>query len=85
MLINSKLKQWLILLLIIVAIIVLIFFFFKGVNKPIISGEPNITSNECSSKDGEIVNTLGGKGCKSQEAFLGTVKGMDCPCVCCKK
>lgn len=51
----------------------------------ITNGEPYITSNECVSKEGTIVNTLGGEGCKSRDTFLGTVTGLKCPCVCCKE
>lgn len=45
---------------------------------------PLLTGNECAQRGGQIVNTLGGQGCPSPEAFLGTVTGMRCPCVCCR-
>ncbi len=47
--------------------------------------EPEITSDECSKLGGEIINTLNYGSCCSQDNFLGTVSGMKCPCICCKK
>jgi hypothetical protein len=47
--------------------------------------EPEITSDECIKLGGEIINTLNYGSCCSEVDFLGTVTGMECPCVCCKK
>jgi len=55
--------------------------------KPVNNQE--LTSDECVAKGGEVINTLNGEGpgktCTSQEAFLGTVTGLRCPCICCRK
>ena len=76
--------KWLIVVIIIMIIVFVIILFVT--NKPkITNGELNITGHECASKGGTIINTLGGDGCKSQDAYLGNVIEMDCPCVCCKK
>jgi len=43
-----------------------------------------IDGDECAEFGGEIVNTLSQADCGSKE-YLGEVKGMRCPCICCKK
>lgn len=48
------------------------------------SGKRTLTSEECVARGGHIINTLGGDGCKTSDAFLGEVVGLRCPCVCCK-
>lgn len=32
-----------------------------------------------------MINTLEQKGCEPESGYLGTVKGVRCPCICCKK
>jgi hypothetical protein len=45
-----------------------------------------ITAEACASAGGSVVNTLGSGSeyCPQGRQQLGTVEGMDCPCVCCK-
>ena len=58
-------------------------------NPPSWPNEPTmtaITAEACASAGGSVVNTLGSGSeyCPQGRQQLGTVEGMDCPCVCCK-
>ncbi|MEA3230004.1 MAG: hypothetical protein U9P44_03740 [archaeon] len=43
----------------------------------------SLTLQECESKGGRVVNTLG-ETCTDDEKNIGDVKGLFCPCICCK-
>jgi hypothetical protein len=50
-----------------------------------VKSQDTITADQCASLGGEIINTLTQKSCEKESGFLGTVAGMRCPCMCCKK
>ena len=82
-------KKWVKILLITLALLIIlcIIFSFYHVSYPNIPNmaqygqSPNINSTECSDQGGEIKSL----GCKNYNDFLGTVTGVKCKCVCCKK
>ncbi len=74
-----------VLILIIVAITIILLLSANQPQSEIDAGQSGITPDECTSKGGEIVNTLDGASCKSQNDFFGNVVGLKCPCICCRK
>jgi hypothetical protein len=48
--------------------------------------QQSMTSDECTARGGEIINTLSENGtCETPGDNLGDVAGLKCPCICCKK
>ena len=47
--------------------------------------EKMIDTTQCEQLGGEIINTLTQKNCEPPDSYLGTVSGVRCPCICCKK
>lgn len=73
---NRKIKKE---VTIIIVILLLILCAFLLLNKQNLNN-PRVVE-DC---NGRIVNTLNGQSCFSNETNLGEIKGLECPCICCK-
>ena len=77
-------KNWIkiTLILLIVLFVTLTIYYYSSLQVVNLYGQsPNITTTQCIEMDGTIESL----GCKSESDFLGTVMGVKCMCVCCKK
>ncbi|MCC6759078.1 MAG: hypothetical protein IT395_05605 [Candidatus Omnitrophica bacterium] len=64
-------------------IIILLLLLFSAT--PSFAEPQTITTTQCAELGGEIINTLEQKGCEPPSGYLGTVTGVRCPCICCKR
>ena len=78
-------KEIVIILVLILIAVGVYFLFFKTFSCVEYGNSPEITTEECIELGGEIINTLDSGNCCSEKNFLGTVIGVECQCVCCKK
>jgi len=74
-------------LLLLITVILVLFLVGMKINNTKIINEitTEITTEDCNSHEGRIVNTLSLKEpyCEDNELNLGYVTGLNCPCVCC--
>ena len=63
-----------------IIIILILILFLTACTK---SNLPKLTSEECTSMNGVIINTLS-ENCPSED-IIGEITDLKCPCVCCKK
>lgn len=63
----------------------IVFLFLTMTASAALAQGKNITTTQCTELGGEIINTLEQKGCEPPSGYLGTVEGVRCPCICCKK
>ena len=78
-------KKVIIVILVLILLLVGVYFLFLKPSCVEYGAHPEITSEECAALGGEIINTLTQNTCCSEKDFLGSVTGVDCQCICCKK